>query len=192
MKTTSAHCSTRMEGNVDSDGQRHRRLQHINVTLREEHTVNPREWQVWWSQMSAFGAVRHMPVLRQHPNTWQQQKDTTDAWYTICTRCDLIFKDTPELQRHLASTEYLPPEGHASVINAETSDSASGRETNTHQTATWRVEGRRDDGRARARGRKGTPRAFSQTRSCTTPSSRLFAPYHNKFGKSEAQSACAG
>ena len=25
------------------------------------------------------GAVRHMPVLRQHPNTWQQQKDTTDA-----------------------------------------------------------------------------------------------------------------
>ena len=65
----------------------------------------------------------------------------------ICPRCDLIFND-----------------GHELVINAETSDSASGgnlwqkirdrwrarraeRETKTHQTAGWRVEGRRGDGR---------------------------------------------
>ena len=72
MKTTSTHCSTRMDGNVDNDCQRHERLQHIEVTPRGEHTVNQREWQVWWSQISAFGAVRHMPVLRQHPNPWQQ------------------------------------------------------------------------------------------------------------------------
>ena len=63
----------------DNGGQRHERLQHINVTHRGEHTANLREWQVWRSQISASGAVRHMPALRQHPNTWQQQKDTTDA-----------------------------------------------------------------------------------------------------------------
>ena len=40
---------------------------------------------------------------------------------TICPRCDLIFNDTAELQRNLASSEYPPPEGHALVINAETS-----------------------------------------------------------------------
>ena len=45
---------------------------------------------------------------------------------TICPRCDLIFNDIAELQRHLASTEYPPPEGHVPVINAETPDSASG------------------------------------------------------------------
>ena len=45
---------------------------------------------------------------------------------TICPRCDLIFNDTAELQRHLASMEYPPPEGHSLVINAETSDSACG------------------------------------------------------------------
>ena len=82
---------------------------------------------------------------------------------TICPRCDLIFNDTAELQRHLASMEYAPPEGHSLVINAETSVRACGsdlwqkirdrwrarraeRETKTHQTAAWRDEGRRDDG----------------------------------------------
>ena len=82
---------------------------------------------------------------------------------TICPRCDLIFHDTAELQRHLASMEYPPREGHSSVINAETSDSAcvsdlckkirdrwrarrAERETKTHQTAARRDEGRRDDG----------------------------------------------
>ena len=70
---------------------------------------------------------------------------------------------TAELQRHLASMEYPPPEGRSFVINAETSVGASGsdlwqkirdrwrarsaeRETKTHQTAAWRDEGRRDDG----------------------------------------------
>ena len=82
---------------------------------------------------------------------------------TICPRCDLIFNDTAELQRHLASMEYPPPEGHSLEINAETSVGACGRdlwqnirdrwrarraerETKTHQTATWRDEGRRGDG----------------------------------------------
>ena len=82
---------------------------------------------------------------------------------TICPRCDLIFNDTAELQRRLASVEYPPPEGHSSVTNAETSVGACGsdlwhkirdrwkarraeRETKTHQTAAWRNEGRRDDG----------------------------------------------
>ena len=82
---------------------------------------------------------------------------------TICPRCDLIFNDTAELQRHLASMEYPLPEGHSLVINAETSVGACGsdiwqkirdrwrarraeRETKTHQIATWRDEGRRGDG----------------------------------------------
>ena len=83
---------------------------------------------------------------------------------TICPRCDLIFNDTAEFLSHLASTEFPPPKGHALVINAEASDSASGGnlwqqirdrwrvrreewETKTQRTAAWRVEGRRDDGR---------------------------------------------
>ena len=74
---------------------------------------------------------------------------------TICPRSDLIFNDTAELQRHLASMEYSLPEGHSLVINAETSVGACGselwqkirdrwrarraeRETKTHQTAAWR------------------------------------------------------
>ena len=90
---------------------------------------------------------------------------------TICPRCDLIFNDTAELQRHLASMEYPPPEGRSLVINAETSVGASGsglwqkirdrwrarraeRETKTHQTAAWRDEGRRDDGELGAEGNR--------------------------------------
>ena len=81
--------------------------------------------------------------------------------HTICPRCDFIFNDTAELQRHLASVEYPPPEGHSLEINAETSVGACGsdlwqkirdrwrarrakRETKTHQTAAWRDKGRRD------------------------------------------------
>ena len=45
---------------------------------------------------------------------------------TICPRCDLIFNDTADLQRHLASMEYPLPEGHESVINAEASARPSG------------------------------------------------------------------
>ena len=82
---------------------------------------------------------------------------------TICPPCDLIFNDTAELQRHLASVEHPPPEGHSLVTNAETSVGASGsdlwqkirdrwrarraeKETKTHQVAAWRDEGRRGDG----------------------------------------------
>ena len=79
---------------------------------------------------------------------------------TICPRCDLIFSDTAEHQRHLASVENPPPEGHSSVINAETSVGASGsglwqnirdrwrarrQRRKTHQVAAWRDEGRRGD-----------------------------------------------
>ena len=97
------------------------------------------------------GAGRfHYPVIDIPPDT-------------VCPRCDLIFDDTAELQRHLASMEYPPPEGHSLVNNAETSVGASGsdlwqkirdrwrarraeRETKTHQIAAWRDEGRRGDG----------------------------------------------
>ena len=98
---------------------------------------------------------------------------------TICPRCDLIFHDTAELQRHLASMEYPPPEGHSSVINAETSDSAcvsdlwqkirdrwrarrAERETKTHQTAAWRDEGRRDDG-GHELGQKGSAKGANKS-----------------------------
>ena len=92
----------------------------------------------------------HYPVIDTPPDT-------------ICPRCDLIFNDTAELQRHLASMEYPPPEGHSLVINAETLVAAwrsdlwqkirdrwragrAKRETKTHQTKAWRDEGRRDVG----------------------------------------------
>ena len=82
---------------------------------------------------------------------------------TICPRCDFIFNDTTELQRHLASMEHPLPEGHSLVINAETSVGASGSglwqkirdrwrarraemKTKTHQVAAWRDEGRRGEG----------------------------------------------
>ena len=45
---------------------------------------------------------------------------------TICPRCDLIFNDTAELQRHLASKEFPPPKRHSLVTNAETSVGACG------------------------------------------------------------------
>ena len=83
MKTTFAHCLMKMDGNVVNVGRRHERSLHIIVTHRGERMENQREWQAWWSQISDSGAVRHMPVLRQHPNTWQQQKDTTDAWLVL-------------------------------------------------------------------------------------------------------------
>ena len=92
----------------------------------------------------------HFPVIDIPPDT-------------ICPRCDLIFDDTAEFQRHLASMEYPPSERHSLVINAETSVGACGsdlwqkirgrwtarraeRDTKTHQIAAWRDEGRRGDG----------------------------------------------
>ena len=127
---------------------------HQRHTQTGTHGENQREWQAWWSQISASGAVRHMPVLRQHPNTWQQQKDTTDAWLMLVgfTILSSIFLLTPsalvvisslttkaELQRHLASTEYPPPEGHSLVINAETSVSASGSDLLQKIRDRWRA-----------------------------------------------------
>ena len=82
IKTTFARCLMRMDGN----GQRWPTARAL--AAHQRHTQGgthgePNEWQAWWSQISASGAVRHMPVLRQHPNTWQQQKDTTDAWLML-------------------------------------------------------------------------------------------------------------
>ena len=99
---------------------------------------------------------------------------------TICPRCDFIFNDTAEIQRHHASMEYPPPEGHSLVINAETSVGASGsglwqkirdrwrarraeRETKTHQVAAWRDEGRRGDG-GHELGQKGAAKGASKSR----------------------------
>ena len=45
---------------------------------------------------------------------------------TICPRCDFIFNDTAEFQRHRASMEDSPPEGHSLVINAGASVGACG------------------------------------------------------------------
>ena len=113
MKTTFAHCLMRMDGNVVNVGRRHERSQHINVTHRSERMENQREWQAWWSQINASGAVRQMPVLRQHPNTWQQQKDTTDAWlmlvgFTI-----------------LSSTFLLTPSAHVLISSLTTQQNSS-------------------------------------------------------------------
>ena len=58
---------------------------------------------------------------------------------TICPRCDLIFDDTAELQRHLASVEYPPPEGHSFVINAETSVGACGSDLWQKIRNRWRA-----------------------------------------------------
>ena len=58
---------------------------------------------------------------------------------TICPRCDLIFNDTAEFQRHLASMEYPPPEGHSSVINAETSVGACGSDLWQKIRDRWRA-----------------------------------------------------
>ena len=68
---------------------------HQRHTQTGTHGENQREWQAWWSQISASGAVRHMPVLRQHP--WQQQKGTTDAWLMLVgfTVLSSIFLLTP-------------------------------------------------------------------------------------------------
>ena len=96
---------------LDEDGWE--RSQHINVTHRGERMENQREWQSWSSQISASGAVRHMPVLRLHPNTWQQQKDTKDVWlmlvgFTI-----------------LSSTFLLTPSAHVVVSSLTTQQNSS-------------------------------------------------------------------
>ena len=145
-------------------GRRHERSQHINVTHRGERMENQREWQAWWSQNNASGAVRHMPVLRLHPCTWQQQKNTTDAWLMLVsfTFLSSTFFLTPSAHDVISSLT-TQPEGHSLEINAETSVDACGsdlwqkirdrwrarraeRETKTHQTAAWRDEGRVSSG----------------------------------------------
>ena len=130
------------------------------ATHGEPNGVAPRPNQCFWcgsAHASIETTSKHMAAAERHNDAGRFRCPVIDIPPdTICPR------DTAELQRHSASTEYPPPEGHASVINAETSDSASGgnpwqkirdrwrarraeRETKTHQTAAWRAEGRRDD-----------------------------------------------
>ena len=75
---------------------------------------NPREWQAWWSQISVSGADRLMPVLMAAAERHNRCEVDAGRFHypvidipsdTICPRCDLIFNDTAELQRHLASME---------------------------------------------------------------------------------------
>ena len=113
MKTTFAHCLMRMDGNVVNVGRRHERSLHINVTHRGERMENQREWQAWWSLICASGAVRHMPVLREHPNTWQQQKDTTDAWLVLVGFTIL------------SSTFLLAPSAHVVISSLTTQQNSS-------------------------------------------------------------------
>ena len=129
---------------------------------------NQREWQAWWSQIGASGAVRRMSVLRQHPSTWQQQKDATDAWsmlvgFTILSSTFLLTPSAhvaiSSLTTQQNSSAILllcpPPEGHSLVINAETSVGASGSDLWQKIRDRWRArraerdksdEGRRGDG----------------------------------------------
>ena len=135
MKTTSAHCLMRMVGNVVHVGRRHERSLHINVTHREGTHGEPKGVaslvvtnQYFWcgsTHTSKETTSKHMTAAEKH------NRCVVDAGRfhypvidippdTICPSCDLIFNDTAELQRHLASMEYPLPEGHSLVINAET------------------------------------------------------------------------
>ena len=165
-----------------------------------ERMENQSEWQAWWSQISASGAVRHMPVLRQHRNTWQQQKDATDAWLI------LVGFNVP------SSTFLLTPSAHGVISSLTTPQNSSAilllwiirlprsficdqcrnlcrclwkrslakdqrqMESKTvrkgeENTSNRNLEGRRMRG-ARARGRRDLPRAPTRvrTRSYRTPS----------------------
>ena len=114
MKTTFAHCLMRMDGNVVNVGRRHERSQDINVTHRRERMENQREWQAPRGHKSVL-LVRFdtLPVLRQHPNTWQQQKDTTDAWLM------LVGFTTP------SSTFFLTPAAHVVISSLTTQQNSS-------------------------------------------------------------------
>ena len=209
MKTTFAHCLMRMDGNVVNVGRRHERSLHINVTHRENAWRTKGRVaslvvtnQCFWcgsTHASIETTSKHMAAAERH------NRCVVDAGRfhylvidippdTICPRCDLIFNDTAELQRHLASMEYPPPEGHSLVINAETlcrclwkrslakdprqMESKTGRKGDEN-TSNRNLEGRRTTWRwgARAWGRRDLPRAptRARTRSYTTPSSRRSA-----------------
>ena len=106
------------------------------------------------------------------------------------TICDVI--SSLKTHRNSSAILLLWPEGHSlvgacgSVLWQKIRDRwrarRAERETKTHQTATWRVEGRRDDG-GTSSGQKGTAQGANKSTD---------AKLHNKCGKSEEQSSCAG
>ena len=95
----------------------------------------------------------HFPVIDIPPDT-------------ICPRCDLIFNDTAELQRHLASTEYPPPEGRSLVINAETLtvlvEALSGKRSATDGEPEGQ-RGRRTHIKQQPGGQKGTAKGANKS-----------------------------
>ena len=57
----------------------------------------------------------------------------------------------------------VPAEATSGKRSATDGEPKGQKGTKTHQTAAWRVEGRRDDGEARARGRKGSAKDASKS-----------------------------
>ena len=120
-----------------------------SASTRRSSPQQPRV-PLWSSSMYMAAAEKHSRCVVDAGRFHYPVIDTPPD--TICPRCDLIFNDRAELQRHLASVEYPPPEGHSLVINAEISVGACGsdlwqkirdrwratraeEETKTHQTA---------------------------------------------------------
>ena len=149
----------RMVGKVVNVGRRHERSLHINVTHGGTHG-EPRGVaslvvtnQCFWcgsTHASIETTSKHMAAAETH------NRCVVDAGRfhnlvmdippdTTCPRCDHFFNDTAELQRHLASMEYPPPEGHSLVINAETSVGACGRDLWQKIRDRWKA--RRQKGR---------------------------------------------
>ena len=115
-------------GDVVNVGRRHERSQRINVTHTGGTHGEPMGVaslvvtnQCFWygsTHATIETTSKHMAAAERH------NRCVVDAGRfhypvidippdTICPRCDLIFDDTAELQRHLASMEYPPPEGHS-------------------------------------------------------------------------------
>ena len=101
-----------------------------------------------------------MMIETTSKHTAASRKTHTDAWLML-----LGFTI-------LSSTFLLTPSAHVVTSSPTTQQNSSAILLLRNQTAAWRVEGRRDDGEHELGVEKETPRANSQTRSFTTPSSR--------------------
>ena len=115
MNTTFAHCLMRMDGNVVNVGRRHERSLHINVTHRGENAWRNKgsgkpggHKSVFLVRIDSCASMeitsKHMAAAERHNrcvvDAGRFHYPVIDIPDTICPRCDLIFKDTAELQRH--------------------------------------------------------------------------------------------
>ena len=160
MKTTLAHCLMRMDGNVVNVGhERHTEGRtHGEPKVVASLVVTNQCFWCGSTHASKETTSKHMAAAERH------NRCVVNAGRFHYPVIDIPPDTTAELQRHLASMEYPLPDSHSIVINAETSIGACGsdlwqkirdrwrarraeRETKTHQTTTWRDEGRRGDGR---------------------------------------------